>query len=285
MRLPRPRIRTAPGNADEPRRGPRYASSDGLRAAGARLAHDLEDLAGKLRVLVARPVELWLRAAEAAGDLVLGAWDIAVLPVVDAGLSIMGRAVRLAQRIATPVRVLGLVALVAAVAMAGSQFADYRAVELDAPAYRGLQDVAPAPRRDVETPRAAHGLAILAIAGAAMLVTAFALGRNRRLARLLVALGAGGIAVSLLIDLPQGLREGPVAISYEGAEAVLLGAFWVQLSAAVTLAVVGPLLAVQSQGVGAPRASRRNRRRSRSRAPMVDTGLGSAGSGAAEPGT
>jgi hypothetical protein len=284
MRLPRPRIPAAPGDADEPRRAPRQAAPGGFRAVVAGLVRDLKDLTANLRELVARPVELWLRAAEAAGDLVLGVWDIAVLPVVDAVASAMRRAVRLLERVATPARVLGLVALVAAVAMAGSQFADYRAVELDAPAYRGLQDVASAPRRDVETPLDAHGVAILAIAGAALLVTIFAVRRNRRLARLLVALGAGGIAVTLLIDLPQGLREGQVAVSYEGAKAVLLGAFWVQLSAAVTLAVVGPLLAVQPQGAGAPRPSPRARRRRRRRATVVETAPAAASSGATEPG-
>jgi hypothetical protein len=284
MRLRRPRIRAGPGDADEPRRAPRQAAPGGLRAVVARLAGDLEDLAANLRELVARPVELWLRAAEAVGDLVLGVWEIAVVPLVDAVASVMARAVRLLERAATPPRVLVLVALVATATMAGSQFADYRAVELGAPAYRDLQDVASAPRRDVETPLDAHGVAILAIAGAALLVTIFAVRRNRRLARLLVALGAGGIAVSLLIDLPQGLREGQVAISYEGAKAVLLGAFWVQLSAAVTLAVVGPLLAVQSQDVRAPRPSRRARRRIRRRAAVVETAPAAAGSGATEPG-
>lgn len=280
MRLPRPRIRAARADPDAGRRRPRGPSSDDLRAAGRRPARDIGDVRSNAGELLARAVRLWLRAAKAVGDVILGAWDLAVLPLVDLGASAMRGAVRLAERFATPARALGLVALVAALALAGSQFSNYRAVELDAPAYRGLEGVASAPRRDVETPRAAHGMAVLAIAGAALLVTALAMRRNRRLARLLVALGAGGIAISLLIDLPQGLREGQVAISYEGARAVLLGAFWVQLSAAATLAVVGPLLAAEPQGAGAPRASRGDSRRRR--APAVDAVPASAGVGATE---
>jgi hypothetical protein len=248
--------------------------------AGRRLAREIRDVRSNAGELLARAVDLWLRAAEALGDLILRAWDLAVLPVVDLGGSAARGAVRLAERFATPARSLALVALVAAFAMAGSQFSDYRAVELDAPAYRGLESVAAAPRRDVETPRAAHGIALLAIAGAALLVTVLAMRRNRRLARLLVALGAGGIAVSLLIDLPRGLREGQVAISYEGARAVLLGAFWVQLSAAVALVVVGPLLAAEPRRAGVPRASRRGARRRQ--APAVDAVRASAGAGATE---
>ena len=280
MRLPRPRIRAARSDPDTGggrRGGP---SSDDLRAAGRRLAREIGDVRSNAGELLARAVDLWLRAAEALGDLILRAWDLAVLPVVDLGGSAARGAVRLAERFATPVRALALVALVAAFAMAGSQFSDYRAVELDAPAYRGLESVASAPRRDVETPRAAHGIAVLAIAGAALLVTVLAMRRNRRLARLLVALGAGGVAVTLLIDLPRGLREGQVAISYEGARAVLLGAFWVQLSAAVALVVVGPLLAAEPRGADVPRASRRGARERRT--PAVDGVRASAGVGATE---
>jgi hypothetical protein len=242
------------------------------------------DAGASVRKLLARPIGLWLRAAEAAGNLLLEVWEAAVLPLLDLAVSAVRGAVRPAERILTPARALGMVALVAAIALAGAQFADYRAVELGAPSYRGLEDVASVPRRDVETPRDAHGVAMLAIAGVALLVTALAIGRNRRLARLLVVLGAAGVAISLLVDVPHGLREGQVAISYEGAKAVLLGAFWVQLSAAITLAVVGPLLAVQPRGVTAPRASRRDSRLRST--PMVDTAPASAGtSGAGETGT
>jgi hypothetical protein len=245
-----------------------------------RLANGVGAAAAGARELLARPLDLWLRAAEAAGNLLLEAWETGALPLLDLAAAAVRGAVRTAERIVTPARALGVVALVAAVAVAGAQFADYRAVELGAPSYRGLEDVASAPRRDVETLRAAHGVAMLALAAAALLVTALAMRRNRRLARLLVVIGAAGVAVSLLVDVPHGLREGQLAISYEGAQAVLLGAFWAQLSAAVTLVVVGPLLAAQPQGAGVPGTSRGGARRRR--APAVDAVRASAGVGATE---
>ena len=104
--------------------------------------------------------------------------------------------------------------------------------------------MAPAPEMDRRSPRSAHGVTVLAIAIAAFFVTAFAIGGRWRLARLLTVLGMAVILISLLVDAPQGLREGLAATAYEGAKATLLGGFWVQLSSGVTLAFSGPLLAV-----------------------------------------
>jgi hypothetical protein len=73
----------------------------------------------------------------------------------------------------------------------------------------------------------------------------------------LIVLGAAVIAISLLVDRPEGLREGLAATTYEGATATLLGGFWVQLASGVTLVVSGPLLAVHL------RDGRRRARRSR----------------------
>ena len=74
------------------------------------------------------------------------------------------------------------------------------------------------------------------------------------------------ILISLLVDAPQGLREGSVAIDYQGAKAILLGGFWVQLCSAITLAFVGPLLAAQLRS---ERATRRPHRVRRLDAPAV----------------
>ena len=116
----------------------------------------------------------------------------------------------------------------------------------------------------------AHGVSVFAIAVASLFVTVFAAARNWRLARLLLFLGAAVVAISLIVDMPQGLREGSLALDYEGANAVLLGAFWAQLFSAVTLMVVGPLLAVhlraerdarRAAGVSPAVAGRRTRPR------------------------
>ncbi len=69
------------------------------------------------------------------------------------------------------------------------------------------------------------------------------------------------ILISLLVDVPQGLREGSAAIDYQGAKAILLGGFWVQLSSAVTLVIVGPLLAAQLRSERAARHPHRARGR------------------------
>jgi hypothetical protein len=252
-------------------------ASDGFGRARSGLA----DLLAIARELLARPARLWLDAAEVAGEIVLTVWEAVVLPPLELCLRAVRAAVRLGDRVVTPARALALVALAAAIALGASQFSDYRAVEVGAGSYAGLEDVAPAPRMDVQTPRSAHGDAVLAVAVAALLVTGLALWRNRRLARLLFVLGAAAILITLLIDAPKGLREGRVAITYEGARATLLGAFWVQLSAAVALAVAGPLLAAQ---LGAERARRRDqrtrRRRAAATAPVAAAGPGGRGAAA-----
>lgn len=188
------------------------------------------------------------------------------------------RALEVASRRITPARGLALVAVVAAVSLGASQYSDYRAVEVGAPEYQGLEGITPAPELERRSPRSAHGDWILGIAVASLVVIGLATTRNYRLARLLIFTGAAVIAISLAADAPRGLREGSVGIAYQGANAVLLGGFWAQLSSGVTLMVVGPLLAIQLR---ADRAALRGRRR-----PGRAADLGPAGSLAdARPGS
>jgi hypothetical protein len=163
----------------------------------------------------------------------------------------------------TAARALAVVALAAAICLGASQFGNYRAVEVGAPEYRGVESIAQAPELAQRSPRSAHGAWVLAIAVGAVLVLALAVTRNRRLARLLVLLGAAVVVISLAVDAPPGLREGTVGIAYEGANAILLGPFWVQLFSGVTLMVVGPLLAVELRTDRSTRRSRRGDRRTR----------------------
>ena len=68
-----------------------------------------------------------------------------------------------------------------------------------------------------------------------------------------------GIVVSLLIDIPAGLDEGEAALGFEGAEAMLVEGFWVQLASSVVLVVTGPLLGRYvrlEHGSASPRARR-----------------------------
>ncbi len=223
------------------------------RALARRALSGLVDLVAIVRELLVSLWRLWLRAAEVAGEIVLSAWEAVVLPPLELALRALRAALRFGERHVTPARGLAVVALAASITLGASQFRDYRAVEIGAPSYGGVGSVAPAPQRDRRSPRSAHGVTVLVIAVAALFVTAFAIAANWRLARLLIVLGMAVIAISLLVDARQGLREGLAATTYEGAQATLLGGFWAQLWSGVTLVVSGHLLAVHLRGERAPR--------------------------------
>jgi hypothetical protein len=242
QRRARPKRPKRPRRPQRPRR-PRQAPASDRFAVGARSA--LVDLLGIVREVFAWPLRLWLSAAEVLGEFVLAAWTAAILPVLRLALRFLRGALRLGEREVTPARGLVVVALAATVALGGSQFADYRAVEVGAPEYRSVQGVAPVPEVDQQSPRSAHGVSVFAIAVASVFAIVFAAARNWRLARLLLFGGLAVVLISLIADAPQGLREGQAAIEYQGAQAVLLGGFWVQLFCGVTLMVIGPVLAVQ----------------------------------------
>ena len=143
----------------------------------------------------------------------------------------------------TPVRTLAAVAAVAAIALGASQFANYRGVAVGAPQYTGeVGAAAPAPLTDLETAGSAHLYVLLGLAGVALyLIWATARG-HWRLGRAIGLVGLAGIAVSLLIDAPQGLDAGRAGVAYYGTDAQLIEGFWAQLSASAVLVLCGPLL-------------------------------------------
>ena len=214
----------------------------------------VDDLWGIGRELVRWPARVWMGAAEVAGAIVLRAWLEIALPTIRFVVRAGRAALAFAERAVTPARGLAVVAVGATLVLGASQFADYRGVEVGASDYAGVEQVAAAPEVDKETARSAHGITVFALAVAALFVTVFAVGRNWRLARLLLFIGAAVVLIALVVDAPQGLREGDAAIAYEGAKATLLGGFWAELFSAATLIFVGPLLAVNL------RAERRARR-------------------------
>jgi hypothetical protein len=74
------------------------------------------------------------------------------------------------------------------------------------------------------------------------------------------------IAVTLLFDARRGLDEGEAALAYQGAHAVLIEGFWLQLSSAVVLVAGGLLVAryirlARRQAPGPARERRGARRR------------------------
>jgi hypothetical protein len=236
------------------------------------------DVVGVAREILRWPARIWLAVAEALGKWILAAWRRAVLPAVLVVWRSLRTAVRWGERTVTPARGLAVVALAATIALGGSQFGDYRAVEVGAPEYSHVENVAPVPQVAREMPSSVHGISVFAIAVASLFVLLFSVWRNWRLARLLLFGGVAVIAISLFVDRPEGLKLGTAGEAYSGAHAVLLGPFWVQLFAGATLAVVGPLLAVQLRR---ERAGRRGRAAKRhedkpkaKRAPRLRPGVG-----------
>ena len=282
MRLRRRRGRSPAAATDVTARPPGDRPARAPETPAEPLVSVLVDVLAIVREALLWPGRLWLGTAEVAGAFVLSAWEAVALPLLELGVAALRAALRFAERQVTPARGLTVVALAASIALGASQFSDYRAVEVGAPAYKAVENVAPAPQVDRQSPRSAHGIAVFAIAVAGLFVTAFAVGRNWRLARLLTLLGLAAFLISLLVDAPQGLREGSVGIDYEGAQAVLLGGFWAQLWSAVTLAVVGPLLAAQLRaGRAARRAQERGLEASAVASPFPAPPRGSGMEGAA----
>jgi hypothetical protein len=146
------------------------------------------------------------------------------------------------------------------VALAVSQFFDYRGVAVGAPQYEGaVGTAAPAPLTDLETAGSAHLYLPVALAAVALyLIWATARG-SWRLGRAVGLVGVAAIAVSVIVDAPQGLDAGRAGVAYYGTEAKLIEGFWAQVSAAAVLVLCGPLLgryvrlAAGDEAVAAPK--------------------------------
>jgi len=172
-------------------------------------------------------------------------------------------------RAVTPVRTLLVVSAGAAVALAASQFIDYRGVAVGAPAYEGaIGAVAPAPFTDLKTSGSAHAYALVPLALiAALLAVATARGRWR-MGRAVGLIGLAGIVVGIAIDAPQGLDTGNSGVAYLGTDARLIEGFWAQMAASATLLFAGPLLGLYAKRQAAgDRGRERSSGRSRKRRP------------------
>jgi hypothetical protein len=188
-----------------------------------------------------------------------------------------GVAVRVSA-VVTPLRTVAVVAAAAAVALGASQFADYSGVAVGAPGYEGeVGSVAPAPMTDLQTTGSAHLYLPLPLAAIALgLIWATARGRWR-LGRVVSLVGLAGIALALLVDMPQGLDRGNADLIYSGTDARLLEGFWAQIAASAVLIGCGPMLAFYARrAAGEPRRSRSRLGADRgTRAPAAMSGGGS----------
>ena len=240
--------------------GRREAAKDRYGKAAASFAtiarRTAIELGGIAREMVRIPAALFMRLAEILGAWVLRGW-LLLWPVLVAAWRLAGRGLALAQRVVTPGRAVVLVALVTAVALAGSQWADLRGITIGTNNYIGLEEIAPPPQVETQTVGNAHAwlglpLAILAV----LIVVGSARGRPK-LARLLVGVGAAVLAISLFVDRPKGLDKGDLDIQYESVTATLLTGFWAQLVSGVVLILLAPLL-IRTLSPASATASRRS---------------------------
>ncbi len=153
------------------------------------------------------------------------------------------RAATRASAVLTPERGICLAILASAGFLLVAQFVDYRGIEVGQPGYAGLPAAAQAPTVGLETPVDAHSYALVPVALLAAALALFvARGGNRRLGRVVFALGLLAALVILLVDRPAGLDLGAQAARFAGAEAILTEGFYAQLAAAAGMMTGGLLL-------------------------------------------
>lgn len=206
----------------------------------------LGEILAILREMLRIPAELALSLAERLGLLILAAWRY-LKPILLAALALARRGLAIAARWLTPARAVAAVLVAAAILLGVSQFLDYREVRAGVPDYAEVEQVAPAPQvtGSTRTAGSAHAYLLLAVALATIVLVVLSYRGRWRLSRMLLPLGLVTVAVAVLIDAPKGLDEGVIAIQFEGAEARLLAAFWVEVMTGVVIAVCGLLLAMQ----------------------------------------
>jgi hypothetical protein len=161
------------------------------------------------------------------------------------------------RRHVTPLSTVAFVGIAAAVGLGVSQFFDFHGVAVDAPYYSGeVGATAPAPVVGTETAGSAHLWLLIPIAVVAVVLIVATYRGQTRLAPAVFACGLLGLAISLAIDLPQGLDAGRSGLAFSGSSAVLLQGFWAEVACSATLMLCGLLLGHYSRGVTAERRGR-----------------------------
>lgn len=261
---PRRRRRARPGLG-----GLRSASTSGARATVRQIGPGIGRLLGSVGGAFGWLIARLLRLAALVERTLLASFDT----IAEYG----ERTLALAQRRATPERVLVVVIGAAAGCLVYSQFVTYRGVEVGQPQYSEVSAIAPAPQTDPIDAGAAHAYVLIPLAALALAIALAALLTGRwRLARLVSVIGLLGVAISLTIDLPQGLDAGTAGTAFAGANATLTEGFYAQLAASAVLALCGWVLAANLRP-GIDTAERRRGLRRRQprprRAPSVAGGL------------
>jgi hypothetical protein len=235
--------------------GLRAASASGTRATVRQTGPGARRLLGAIGRALA-----WLLS----WPLRLGALVARLITGLFAGIrSVGGRSLALAERYATPERVLVVVTAGAAACLAYSQFVDYRGVQVGQPQYSQVSTIAPPPQTDRVLAGNAHAYVLVPLAAIALAIAVVALISGRwRLGRLVSVIGLIGIAISLAIDLPKGLDAGTAGTAFAGAKATLTDGFYAQLAASAVLVLCGWVLSINlRQRAGVVTGRRRARRR------------------------
>jgi hypothetical protein len=217
-----------------------------LRPVGRPFAALIGGALGRIAPLVSGLLLFVLRFVAAAVVLVLEVGE-AVVGWLGARI---GRAATATWRFllvhVQPRTTFAFVAAAAAVALGVSQFFDYQAVVAGDADYGGeVGTVAPPPVVHDELAGSAHLYLLVPVAVAALGLVWATFRGNWRLGRWVMALGLLGIAVSLIIDLPQGLDGGVDTVAFSGGRAELVEGFWAQLCASVVLAISGLALGAE----------------------------------------
>ncbi len=205
-----------------------------------------------------------LRPPAAAGFRALARADAAVRQACRA----LVRAATAASGVLTPRAAIGLTIVAAGLLLAGSQFLEYRVVEIGQPGYGGLGDLASPPAVDARSAGEAHAYLLLPLGLIAAALGLAGARRERPRAILgVVAIGLVSLLVILLVDRPAGLDEGAETARFAGASAVLTDGFYAELAAAGGLLIAGLLyyarpclIRISSSGRAASARRRRPRR-------------------------
>jgi hypothetical protein len=235
--------------------GLRAASASGARATVRQTGPGARRLLGGIGRALAWLLAWSLRLAALVARLITGLF---------AGMrSVGGRSLALAERHATPERVLVVVTAAAAACLAYSQFVDYRGVQVGQPQYSQVSTIAPPPQTSRVLAGDAHAYVLVPLAAIALAIAVVALISGRwRLGRLVSVIGLIGIAISLAIDLPKGLDAGTAGTAFAGARATLTKGFYAQLAASAVLVLCGWVLSINlRQRAGVVTGRRRARRR------------------------
>ena len=248
-----------------------------VRGAGYETRRRLRPIFGPVGAIASRVAPLVTRslllAVQLVAALIALVLELAQLAIVRLSGLLTVVSLALAEwlrRHVTPRSTVAFVGGCAAVLLGVAQFSDYHGVAVDAPNYAGeIGRTVPAPITGTETAGSAHLWVLLPVAALALPLLIGAYRGNRRVAAGVAACGVIGLAVAIAIDLPQGLETGRAGLAFYGADAELLGGFWVEVAASATLMLTGCLLPLYSRD---PARQRKRRRARRSRASHRDAG-------------